>query len=75
MKKILDILGYEVLFVSPAFMLPGIRDCFIISFCGVSVVVCHRYALYSRQYLIQIWHVDVTAPQGVLYSFVILNSH
>ena len=25
--------------------------------------------------LIQIWHVDVTAPQGVLYSFVTLNSY
>ena len=25
--------------------------------------------------LIQIWHVDVTGPEGVLYSFVTLNSH
>ena len=25
--------------------------------------------------LIQLWHVDVTAPKGVLYSLVILNSH
>ena len=54
------------------------RDCFIISFYGV---VC-RHALYSGQYLknglsdlILIWHVDVTAPQGVLYSLVTLNSH
>ena len=25
--------------------------------------------------LIQIWHVDVTGPEAVLYSFVTLNSH
>ena len=44
--------------------------------------VCRRHTLYSGQYLksglsdlIQIWHVDVTGPQGVLYSFVTLNSH
>ena len=56
------------------------RDCFIIQFCGV--VVCRRHTLYSGQYLknglsdlIQIWHVDVTGPEGVLYSFVTLNSH
>ena len=36
-----------------------------------------RHTLYSGQYLknglsdlIQIWHVDITAPQGVLYSLV-----
>ena len=44
--------------------------------------ICRRHTLYSRQYLkngisdlIQIWHVDVTSPEGVLYSFVTLNSH
>ena len=49
------------------------------SFCGI---VCRRHALYSGQYLknglsdlIQIWHVDATAPLGVLYSLVTLNSH
>ena len=48
----------------------------------VSIVVCRRHTLYSGQYLknglsdlIQIWHVDVTGPEGVLYSFVTLNSH
>ena len=48
-------------------------------FCGGGVC---RHTLYSGQYLknglldlIQIWHVDVTAPQGVLYSLVTLNSH
>ena len=57
------------------------RDCFVISFRGV-VGVSHRHTLYSGQYLknglsdlIQIWHVDVTAPEGVLYSLVTLNSH
>ena len=25
--------------------------------------------------LIHIWHVDVTGPEDVLYSFVTLNSH
>ena len=56
------------------------RDCFVIQFCGI--VVCLRHTLYSGQYLkngvsdlIQIWHVDVTGPEGVLYSFVTLNSH
>ena len=53
------------------------RDCFVIPFCGVVcvVVICRRHTLYSGQYLkngwsdlIQIWHVDVTGPQGVLYS-------
>ena len=46
------------------------------------VVICHRHTLYSGQYLknglsdlIQIWHVEVTGPEGVLYSFVTLNSH
>ena len=46
------------------------------------IVVCRRHTLYSGQYLknglldlIQIWHVDVTFPGGVLYSFVTLNSH
>ena len=41
-----------------------------------------RHTLYSGQYLknglsdlIQIWHMDVTGPGGVLYSFVTLNSH
>ena len=55
------------------------RDHFVIQFCGV---VGHRPTLYSGQYLknglsdlIQIWHVDVTAYQGVLYSLVTLNSH
>ena len=45
-------------------------------------IVCHRHTLYSGQYLknclsdlIQIWHVNVTAPQGVLYSLLTLNSH
>ena len=40
------------------------------------------FTLYSGQYLknglsdlLQIWHVDVTGPEGVLYSFVTLNSH
>ena len=44
--------------------------------------VCLRHTSYSGQYLknglsdlIQIWYVDVTAPQGVLYSLVTLNSH
>ena len=57
------------------------RDCFVIQFCGI-VIVCRRHTLYSGQYLktgmsdlIQIWHVDVTVPEGVLYSFVTLNSH
>ena len=45
---------------------------------------CHNLSsnLYSGQYLkngssdlIQICHVDVTGPGGVLYSFVTLNSH
>ena len=43
------------------------RDCFVISFCGV--IACRRHTFYSGQYLknglsdlIQIWHVDVTAP-------------
>ena len=47
-----------------------------------SVGVCRRHTLYSGQYLknslsdlIQTWHVDVTCPEGVLYSFVTLNSH
>ena len=55
------------------------RDCFVISFCGVGVC---RHTFYSGQYLknglsdlIQIWHVDVTGPEGVLYGLVILNSH
>ena len=46
------------------------------------VVVCRLHTLYSGQYLknglsdlIQIWHMDVTGPGGVLYSFVTLNSH
>ena len=45
-------------------------------------VICRRHTFYSGQYLkngwadlIQIWHVDVTAAQGVLYSFVTLNSY
>ena len=49
---------------------------------SVVVVVCRRHTLYSGQYLknglsdlIQIWHMDVTGPGGVLYSFVTLNSH
>ena len=40
--------------------------------------ICRRHTLYSGQYLknglsdlIQIWHVDVTGPEGVLT----LNSH
>ena len=52
-------------------------DCFVISFCGV--VVCCRHTFYSGQYLknglSDLIHVDVTAPQGVLYSFVTLNSY
>ena len=59
------------------------RDRFVIQICGVvGVVVCRRHPLYSGQYLknglsdlIQIWHVDVTGPGGVLYSFVTFNSH
>ena len=42
----------------------------------------HFDTLYSGQYLknglsdlIQIWHVGVTAPQGVLYSLLTLNSN
>ena len=61
-------------------------DCFVIQFCRIGVVVrvivCRHHTLYSGQYLknglsdlIQIWHVDVTGPEGVLYSFVTLNSH
>ena len=57
------------------------RDCFVIQFCGVSVVCCH-HTLYSGQCLknglsdlIQIWHVDVTGSEDQLYSFVTLNSH
>ena len=49
---------------------------------SASVVIFHHYPLYSGQYLknglsdlIQIWHVDVTAYHGVLYSLVTLNSH
>ena len=45
-------------------------------------VICHRHTLYSGRYLknglsdlIQIWHVDVSGPEGVLFSFVTLNSH
>ena len=48
----------------------------------VIIVVYRRHTLYSGQCLknsfsdlIQIWHVDVTAPRGVLYSLVTLNSH
>ena len=44
--------------------------------------VCHHHTFYSRQYLknglsdlIQIWHEDVNAGAGVLYSLVTLNSH
>ena len=55
------------------------RDHLVIQFFGV---VCRRHTLYSGQYLknglsdlIQIWHVNVTAYQGVLYSLVILNCH
>ena len=40
-----------------------------------------RHTLYSGQYLkyglsdlIQIWHVHVTSPEGVLYSLLTLNS-
>ena len=60
------------------------RDCFVIQFGGIGVVVgvCRRHTLYSGQYLkngfadlIQIWHMDVTGPEGVLYSFVTLNVH
>ena len=75
----------HVIVVSPAFMLRGkYRDFFVIQFCGVigGGNVCRRHTLYSGQYLknglsdlIQIWHVDVTAYQGVLYSLVTLNSH
>ena len=45
---------------------------------------CRRrhHTLYSGQYLknglsdlIQIWHVDVTGLQDMLYSLVTLNSH
>ena len=50
------------------------RDCFVIQFCGVGIV-CLRHTLCSGQYLknglsdlIQIWHVDVTGPEDVLYS-------
>ena len=61
------------------------RDRFVIQICGVGVVVgvvvCRRHTSYSGQYLknglsdlIQIWHMDVTGPGGVLYSFVTLNS-
>ena len=53
------------------------RDCYIISFCVIGVDVCHHHTFYSGQCLknglsdlIQIWYVDVTAPRGVLYSFV-----
>ena len=49
------------------------RDCFVIQFCGVGVVVCRRHTLHFGEYLkngfsdlIQIWHVDVTGPEGVL---------
>ena len=58
------------------------RDCFVISFCGVVVSVCRHHTFYSGQYLkngfsdlIQIWHMGVIAPEGVLYSFVTLNSY
>ena len=47
-----------------------------------SILWRRRHTLYSGQYLknglsdfIQIWHVNVTDPEGVLYSFVTLNSH
>ena len=48
-----------------------------------SIGVCRRHTFYSGQYLknglsdliIQIWHVDVTGSEGVLYSFVTLNSY
>ena len=43
-----------------------------------SVGVCRHHTLYSGQYLknglsdlIQIWHVDVTGPEGVLYTVVL----
>ena len=55
---------------------------FVASASSVGVGVCRRHTLYSGQYLknglsdlIQIWHMDVTGPGGVLYSFVTLNSH
>ena len=45
-------------------------------------IICHHHTFYFGQYLknglsdlIQIWHVDVTSPAGVLYSFLTLNSH
>ena len=73
----------DPLVVSPAFWCVAYRDCYVIQFCGVvGVVICRRHTLYSGQYLknglsdlIQIWHVDVTGPEGVLCSFVTLNSH
>ena len=55
---------------------------FVASASSVGGVVCRRHTFYSGQYLknglsvlIQIWHVDVTGPESVLYSFVTLNSH
>ena len=49
------------------------RDGLVIQLCGVGVI-CRCHTLYSGQYLkngladlIQMWHVDVTAPGGVLY--------
>ena len=42
---------------------------------GGGVIVCRHHTLYFGQYLrnglsnlIQIWHVHVTAPQGVQYG-------
>ena len=71
----------EVLFLCPQHLCcVAYRDCFVISFCDVGGVCRHTF--YSGQCLknglsdlIEIWHVDVTAPQGVLYSFVTLNSY
>ena len=58
------------------------RRCRLSSSGGGGGSVCRCHNLYSGQYLknglsdlIQIWHVDVTGPGGVLYSFVTLNSY
>ena len=79
-----DILGVSLVIFRAKFLCHqhlccvAYRDCFVIQFCGV---FC-RHTLYSGQYLknglsdlIQIRQVDVTGTEGVLYSFVTLNSH
>ena len=71
-----------VVIVSPAFILRGTKGSLRHPILWRRHLRRRRHTLYSGQYLknglsdfIQMWHVDVTGPGGVLYSFVALNSH